>query len=134
MQKIIGILICLSTILSISTNSIAEINLNIHSSNQDIAKLNENMKWTWMFYDDADFLGYDPLDDFAYEAFSSENINVIVLQDPYDGPANIWYIDEDHNKNLLMDVGEVDMGDGKTLRDFINYSKNNFPSDRYLLS
>ena len=134
MQKIIGILICLSTILSISTNSIAEVHLSIYSSNQDNAQLNKNMKWTWMFYDDADFPGYDPIDDFAYEAFSSENIDVIVLQDPYDGPAKIWYIGEDHNKNLLMDVGEVDMGDGKTLRDFINYSKNNFPADRYLLS
>ncbi|MFE3845794.1 clostripain-related cysteine peptidase [Thermoplasmatota archaeon] len=134
MQKIIGILICLSTILSISTNSIAEINLNIHSSNQDIAKFNENMKWTWMFYDDADFRGADPFNDFANEAFSSENIDIIVLQDPYDGPAKIWYIDQNHNKHLLMDLGEVNMGDSKTLSDFINYSKKNYPADRYLLS
>jgi len=107
----------------------------IYGYNDEIINSNQNMKWTWMFYDDADFYqAYDPLNDFAKEAFSSENINVLVLQDPNDGPAKIWYIDEDHNKEILMNLGEVNMGDSNTLRDFINYSKKNFQADRYLLS
>ena len=92
-------------------------------------------KWTWIFYNDADFeQAYDPMDDFALEAYSAENLDVIVLQDTYGDPAKLWYIDEDHNKELLEELGEVNMGDYETLRDLVSYCKQNFPSDRYLLS
>lgn len=91
--------------------------------------------WTWIFYDDADFYrAYDPLKDFAEEARSGENLDVIVLQDKEHSPAKMWYIDENHNKELLQEMGEINMGDYKTLRDFIDYCKNNFSSERYLLS
>ena len=94
-----------------------------------------NKKWTWLFYDDADFTpGFDPFDWFAEEAYSGENLDVIVLQDTYGGPAKLWHIDENHNTDLLQDMGEVDMGDYQTLYDFVEYSKENYPADRYLLS
>jgi hypothetical protein len=92
-------------------------------------------KWTWLFYNDADFYrAYDPLEDFAKEAYSSENLDVIVLQDKEHDPAKMWYINENHTAELLQDMGEIDMGDYQTLYDFVNYSKNNFPASRYLIS
>lgn len=94
----------------------------------------EQKKWTLMMYDDADFLGFDCLDAFTEEAFSGENLNVLVLQDPYDSNrSTLWYIDENHMKNALEVYEETNMGNYTTLRDFINYSKTNFPAERYIL-
>ncbi len=91
-------------------------------------------KWTYMLYDDADFENaYDPLNDFVVEAWSGKGFNAVVLQDTNSGPAKIWYIDEYHHKQLMKEMGEVNMGDYTTLRDFINYCKQNFPADRYIM-
>lgn len=91
--------------------------------------------WTFMFYDDADFISAgDPFDTFAYWTYSGENLNVIVLQDTEHGPAQIWRIGENHNKSLLKEMGEINMGDYKTLERFISFCKNNFSADRYILS
>ena len=51
-----------------------------------------------------------------------------MLQDTYDGTAKIWYIDRYHHRKLMKEMGEINMGDYKTLRDFINYCKQNFPA------
>jgi len=110
-----------------STVSFHTNNINIQSS--------ASKKWTWMFYDDADFYrAYDPLEDFSEEAYSGENLDVLVLQDKEYGPAKMWYIDENHNTELLENMGEINMGDSQTLQDFVEYSKANFPADRYLIS
>jgi len=98
--------------------------------------------WTWIFYDDADFFNaYDPLIHdspsfpcFPKEAYSSDNLNVIVLQDQEKGPASMWYINENHEKILLEEMGEINMGDYQILKDFIIYSKENYPAVRYLVS
>jgi clostripain len=74
------------------------------------------------------------MDDSAEEAYSAENLDVIVLQDNYSGPACLWHIDENHNKIPLKEMGEVNMGDYQTLKEFINYSKNHYPAERYLVS
>jgi len=93
------------------------------------------VEWTYLFYDDSDFISaYEPLEDFCKDAFSGENLHVIVLEDTYDGTANIWYINEDHEKILLEELGEVDMGDCTTLEFFIRYGKENFTANRYLLA
>lgn len=117
----------------------AELNYQI---NQQYAKDNSyaatadftGKNWTWLFYDDADFYGFDPLEKFTEEAYSGENLDVIVLQDTYDGPAKIWYINESHEHDLLEEWGEVDMGDSQTLQDFLEYGKTNYPATRYILS
>ncbi len=123
----------------------------IHPSEEDIKSFNtpiksfnnincknfpsSNTKWTWMFYNDADFTnGYDPFEWFSEEAYSGENLDVIMLQDTFGGPAKYWYIDQNHNPLLLENLGEVNMGDSQTLSDFIEYSKTNYPADRYLIS
>ena len=91
--------------------------------------------WTLMLYDDADFQNaYDPLDDFAASAYAGKNINVLVLQDQEKGPAKIWYIDENHTKVPVKNLGEANMGSDATLSDFISFAKSKFPSDRTIIS
>jgi len=65
---------------------------------------------------------------FAEEAYSGENLNVIVLQDKEYDPACMWYIEENHTKKLIKDMGELNMGDYQTLDDFVKYSKTNYPA------
>jgi hypothetical protein len=91
-------------------------------------------KWTFMLYDDADFEhAWDPIDNFTMEVCSSENINIVVLQDTEYGSAKLWYIDKNHSKIFLEEKGEINMGDYTTLRDFIDFCKSNYPADRYLM-
>jgi len=91
-------------------------------------------QWTLMLYDDADFyMAFDPLDWFATEAFSSDQINVLVLQDKEHDPASMWYVDENHDKILLEEMGEINMGNYTVLRDFVAYCKNNYSAERYML-
>ena len=118
------------------SSSLSLFNLeNIQSNN-----LNDIKKWTFMFYDAADFPGYDPLVTtgygltFAEAAYSGENVDVIVLQDVYEGPATMWYIDESHRPEKLEDMGEVNMANGNTLKNFITYCKNGYTSERYILA
>lgn len=99
-------------------------------------KTNEEKKWTLMMYDDADYDAGDILDWFAEETFSSKNINVLALQDPesyISENSTLWYIDENHEKIAVETYGELNMGNYTTLRDFILYCKEFFPSERYML-
>ena len=129
-QKFVLCFVCIFFITNITMSVIADENGKGSMQNNVLGK-----KWTFMFYDDADFHSSgDPLKLFVKEAFSGENLNVIVLQDEEYNPAKIWYIDENHNKELLKDLGEINMGDYKTLKDFIEYCKTNFTADRYIIS
>ncbi|MCP4549849.1 MAG: T9SS type A sorting domain-containing protein [bacterium] len=95
---------------------------------------NPDRDWTVMFYDDADFTyAFDPLDNLTEMAFSSENIDFIVLQDTSYGPAFLWHIESDGTRTLLAELGEVDMGHYTTLRDLLQYGRDNYPAERYML-
>ena len=90
--------------------------------------------WTWLFYDDADSINmYDPLNDLTSIASSSQNLTILVLQDTQTGPGKIWLINQDHTIKLLEDLGEINMGDPATMKNFINFGKENYPAERYLL-
>jgi hypothetical protein len=92
-------------------------------------------RWTMMLYDDADFKqAYDPLRHFCREARSGQHVNVTVIQDTDSGPARLWYVARDHQPVLLQELGEVNMGSHQTLQDFIQYSKENYPAERYLIA
>lgn len=61
----------------------------------------ETKKWTIMFYNDADFLYdeenlssiYNPIGSFEANAFSSGNVHIVALEDPYGNEsARTWYI------------------------------------------
>lgn len=126
-------------------NSYVEINPNYKANEGNITE-SSIKKWTWLFYNDADFKhgqyeGFNPMNSTAFynvtftdETFSGENIDMIILEDPFGSPSKMWYIDENHNKILLEELGEVNMGDFNTLKDFIQYGKENYPSERYFLS
>jgi len=91
-------------------------------------------EWTFMLYDDADFQNaWDPLSDFTSEVYGGDNVNIIVLQDTESGPAKLWQIDENHMMILLDELGEVNMGNYSTLKDFIEYCKKNYPANRYIM-
>jgi hypothetical protein len=95
----------------------------------------EAKRWTFMFYNDADFFNaYDPLYDFKAKACSNENLNVFVLQDTNTGGARILYIDAEHQIHTLKWLGEVNMADPATLSDFISFVKGKSPTGRYILS
>lgn len=122
-----------SLLIVFSSISIPVLSLELES--ESTIENNNIKNWTWMFYNDADFKdGYNPLNDFCLEAFSGINLSVIVLEDPNNGPANIWKISEKHEKILLEEFGEVNMGCCRTLERFIEYCKENYPAERYLLS
>ncbi len=92
--------------------------------------------WTFMFYDQADApLGsYDPMDDFCARVASGDNVDFVVLRDTNGDSARIWHVTSGHEPLLCEEVGEVNMGDGRTLFDFIDYCKTNFPARRYVLA
>ncbi len=133
----------LFSILLLSSALYPIVNSNYGTLKQDnqIFGINQNLenptvkKWTFMLYDDADFYwAFDPLNDFASEAYSTKNASVLVLQDKEHGPAKMWYIDENHNLALLKNMGELNMGDSSTLKNFVEYSKNEYPAERYILA
>ena len=90
--------------------------------------------WTFLLYDDADFPGYDPLEHFRQEACSGANVNVLVLQDSLGGPARMYQVKHDHELKLLEEMGEINMGDPATLSVFLNYAKENFRANAYVLA
>lgn len=95
-----------------------------------------NKAWTTLYYLDADYSGgyADPLQQMLIDEINSTaNVNVVVIQDTLNDPAFIYYIDENHTKILLEELGEVNMGDSQVLQDFLAYGKQQYPADRYLL-
>ena len=97
----------------------------------------EIKKWTALYYLDVDWSSnnFDALEYwFIDEIASNENMNVIVIQDKEYDPAFMYYINENHNMILLEELGEINMGDYRTLKDYIAYGKENYPAERYQLN
>lgn len=92
-------------------------------------------KWTFMLYDAADVNNvYDPMDDFCQRMNSGADLNVLVLQDTRDDSARIWYVDGDHSKVVRRELGEVNTGNTETLRGFLEYAREYYPSERSILA
>jgi predicted RNA-binding Zn-ribbon protein involved in translation (DUF1610 family) len=107
--------------------------------------------WLVMVYADADdeVLEEDMLFDINEMELtgSSERVQVVVQVDRYTGGyagdgdwtgARRYFIDQDAdlstlNSPLLAELGEVNMGDPLTLIDFVDWSVNSYPADRYVL-
>lgn len=138
-RKAICIFVCMIFIGTGVVPSFANV-LDDNVETEARTNMNESKKWTFMFYDDADFPGYDPLIDtvggltFAEAAYSGEDVDVIVLQDIENGPATMWYVDESHNIEKLEDMGEANMANGSTLKNFVEYCKDEYPAERYVLA
>ena len=90
-------------------------------------------EWTALFYDDADFCGWNAAPAFSEEVYSTNNINVLLLEDLLNGPANTWYLPEYDWPVRVQENGEVNMGAYETLRDFLAFAKRWYPAERYML-
>lgn len=107
--------------------------------------------WTVMLYQDADdkILEQDIFVDLneAERVGSGPNLNIVAQIDRYQaGYAGVrdftgtrrYFVQQDDDLNaigsdLVMDLGEANMADGKTLVDFITWSVENYPADKYVL-
>lgn len=118
--------------------------------------LNATIKkdWTILIFlnadNDLEYFGIKDINEMEKGFIDNSNVNVIVQLDRYIGPQwddtsnGNWtdcrrYMikhDEDENiinSELLEEIGEVNMGDAETLKDFIKYGVTNFPANHYLL-
>ncbi len=104
-------------------------------------------KWTFMVYivGDNNLEAYVTRDIETELGYSNEDINVLALADRhpgYDDAAGDWtqtllfYITpgmEATQQNAVADWGERNMGDPQTLIEFVQWSKDNYPAERYAL-
>ncbi len=65
---------------------------------------------------------------------STDDVNLLVLRDKEFDDANIYYVNQEYQYEFLENLGEVNMGDPSTLKNFIEYAKNHYPAERYLLT
>jgi len=93
-RKIALILIISMFLLTNVSISVTAYTKNFEKTPQDPLPRIEQKKWTWLFYNDLDYypsnpLKYDRMDVFVEEAFSAENLDVILIDDTYEEPARI---------------------------------------------
>ncbi|MBP6470091.1 MAG: hypothetical protein KBE23_00505 [Chloroflexi bacterium] len=111
----------------------------------------EGQTWLVMLYADADdkILEQDIYVDFneAERVGSSDRVQIVAQLDRFkagyrgDGDwssARRYYITQDANLNevnsqMVTDLGEVNMSDGRTLVDFATWAINTYPADKYVL-
>lgn len=107
--------------------------------------------WTVMIYQDADdrILEQDIYLDLneAERVGSSDQVNIVAQVDrfkgAYSGDGNWtgtrrYYITQDNDlqkvhSELVEDLGELNMADGKTLVDFVLWAARTYPADKYAL-
>jgi hypothetical protein len=134
---------------------------NVQGSEQSLPESNftppapaatSNQTWTIMMYEDADdqVLEQDILLDLneAERVGSSNSVNVVAQIDRYraayqgDGDwtaARRYYVTQDNDLNsihseVLQELGEVDMSQGSTLVDFVQWAAKNYPADKHGLA
>lgn len=107
--------------------------------------------WTVMLYQDADdqVLEQDIYLDLneAERVGSSPNVNIVAQVDRFRGAyagdgnwtgARRYYVTQDNDltavrSRMVQDLGEVDMSQGQTLVDFVQWAAQNYPADKYVL-
>ncbi|MGW8266254.1 MAG: clostripain-related cysteine peptidase, partial [Longimicrobiales bacterium] len=91
--------------------------------------------WTFLLYDDADFENaYDPLDDFAARVAGGENVNFLALRDGETTPGALYAIGPGHRISLKKSYGEINMGAATTLSGTLDWVKEYFPAERYIVA
>lgn len=110
-----------------------------------------NQTWTVMLYQDADdqVLEKDVFLDLneAERVGSSKNVNIVAQLDRFRGgfqgdgdwtSARRYYVTQDNDLNaihsqMVQDLGEVDMSNGQTLVDFVQWAVKTYPANHYVL-
>ncbi|HNV70280.1 MAG TPA: clostripain-related cysteine peptidase, partial [Candidatus Ozemobacteraceae bacterium] len=92
--------------------------------------------WTYMIFMNAD----NDLDPFADEDFtelmrvgSSDWLNIVTITDREKGPAALHYVEKGNNVTV-RELGEIDMGDWKTLVNFVKEVSTSYPARHYAVS
>lgn len=112
---------------------------------------NQKAKWLVMAYIDADdkALERDLMFDLNEMELIGSNEDVIIVaqvdryEGGYSGDGNWsttrrYLIQQDNNLNeidsqLIQDLGELNMGEGQTLVDFVTWAANTYPAERHML-
>jgi hypothetical protein len=107
--------------------------------------------WTIMLYQDADdqILEKDIFVDFneAERVGSSDRVRIVSQIDRFAGAfqgdgnwtgARRYYVTQDNdlnqiNSQMVQDLGEINMANGGSLVDFVQWAAQNFPADKYVL-
>lgn len=118
---------------------------------QPAAAGNTGQTWTVLLYADADdqILEQDIYIDLneVERVGSTDQVQIVAQVDRYQGAFNgdgnwvstrRYFIRKDNdltrlNSDLVADLGETNMADGRTLTDFISWAVENYPADRYAL-
>ena len=97
--------------------------------------------WTVMIYLNAD----NNLESFGYSDFnemeqvgSNAYTNVVVQFDTKSGPVKRYFVKKDNNTSSITspvvdNPGELDMGDGHTLANFVSWAVRKYPAKHYAL-
>lgn len=108
---------------------------NDNSTNPDNIQSETKKKWTYIFYNDADFTNaYNPTADFAARMTSNENLDVIILEDLFGAEAKYLYVEENSEVTTIENLGEVNMGSKTTLSNLLKFAKEKYPAERYILA
>jgi hypothetical protein len=132
--------------IDLLNNSISSNNIN--SFSKEINK-KQKAKWTVMVYISGD----NDLEEYVVKDIenelaligSTENVQVTAIADRINGydksrgdwkTTKLFHIKKGlkaTSENAVQDLGEKNTGDPKTLIDFVNWSKTNYPADKYAL-
>lgn len=94
-----------------------------------------NKEWAFLLYDDADFENaYDPLTDFRDRFRAGDEVHLLVLNDPATQVASILRIDETGATARVREMGEANMGSAGTLSEFLNFAREFYPANRYVIA
>lgn len=92
-------------------------------------------KWAFLFYNDSAYSNaYNPTRDFALEAYSGANLDVLILEDTLSSYANLYHVNPNRSLALIDPPGQKNMGDHRTLYDFLMRAKLEYPAERYILA
>ena len=100
------------------------------------SQMSETKPWAVILYNDAEFPGANPIDVFAGQAQSTENVHILVLEDTLDRAARTWHVTREMEEAVLTCVGEpgeVNMADGRTLSNILAFASRWYPSDRTMV-
>ncbi len=116
-----------------------------------VAASGAGQTWTIMLYQNADdkILEKDIFVDLneAERVGSSDRVQIVAQIDRYEGAfsgdgnwteTRRYYVTQDNdlntvNSQLVQNLGEVNMGDGQALVEFVQWSVQKFPADKYVL-
>ncbi len=157
-QAVYFMLLGLLVLHSSSTSSISAHSAD-HTSSGEMSRLDDApvmKEWTFMVYLDGDnnleAAALDDINEMEAAGGSTADVNIIVLVDLCESDsggdseygvtwteARIYYIeagsdDIEIESTLISEEGELNMGKGETLTNFVDFVMTNYPAERYGLS